>query len=183
MSVLAARHALPDPLAGEGAREADEAELLRAALVAALDAIPTEAFVARANGDVLLANARGREHLASDSDGLTALLAAAVGSSSHEKFRVSPIRDRDGTHTYLLVERPGADENDRRVTTTAERWRLTRAESRVFRRLASGDSNKAIARDLGCSVRTVELHVSSVLKKARSRSRAELLVKLWGRAP
>jgi DNA-binding NarL/FixJ family response regulator len=95
-------------------------------------------------------------------------------------FQVSPIRAGTATRSYVVVERSSDSDSERRVAAAANRWQLTRAESRVFRRLAGGISNKAIARDLDCSVRTVELHVSAILKKAHSRSRAELIVKLWG---
>jgi len=186
MTVLPLQPLVADPPADRIASEASdtEAELLRETLVVALNAIPTAAFVARHTGDVLLANARGREWLASSPDELTGLLAAAVSSArqseAHDMFQVSPIRTRTATLSYLVVEHASDSDSERRVAAAANRWQLTRAESRVFRRLAGGISNKAISCDLDCSVRTVELHVSAILKKAQARSRAALIVKLWG---
>ncbi|GGM61111.1 hypothetical protein GCM10011608_52700 [Micromonospora sonchi] len=43
--------------------------------------------------------------------------------------------------------------------------------------LVAGMSNKQVARALGISVRTVTVHVSNLLRKARSASRTE--VALW----
>jgi DNA-binding NarL/FixJ family response regulator len=43
--------------------------------------------------------------------------------------------------------------------------------------LASGMSNKQVARSLGISIRTVGVHVSSLLRKTRSASRTDAA--LW----
>jgi DNA-binding NarL/FixJ family response regulator len=42
-----------------------------------------------------------------------------------------------------------------------------------------GDANKDIAVKVGCSPRTVELHVSAVLRKARVDTRAQVAAKFW----
>ncbi|MGH3729122.1 MAG: LuxR C-terminal-related transcriptional regulator [Micromonosporaceae bacterium] len=54
---------------------------------------------------------------------------------------------------------------------------LTTRETEVLSCLASGMSNKQIARSLGISVRTVGVHVSSLLRKTGSASRTEAA--LW----
>ncbi|MGH3747927.1 MAG: response regulator transcription factor, partial [Micromonosporaceae bacterium] len=54
---------------------------------------------------------------------------------------------------------------------------LTARESQVLRCLASGMSNKQIARSLGISVRTVTVHVSNLLRKTGAASRTEAA--LW----
>jgi DNA-binding CsgD family transcriptional regulator len=57
----------------------------------------------------------------------------------------------------------------------AESWRkLSQAEQRVCRAIGQGLSNKAIAADLFLSVRTVETHVSRILKKLDVPSRLQL---------
>jgi DNA-binding CsgD family transcriptional regulator len=58
-------------------------------------------------------------------------------------------------------------------------WSLTRRQTEVLTCLVRGDCNKLIATALNCAVRTVELHVSSVLEKSGTASRAELISKAW----
>jgi DNA-binding CsgD family transcriptional regulator len=52
---------------------------------------------------------------------------------------------------------------------------LTARERDVLACLLSGDANKDIAMRLGCSVRTVEFHVSSLLRKTGSTNRLQLV--------
>jgi DNA-binding NarL/FixJ family response regulator len=52
---------------------------------------------------------------------------------------------------------------------------LTSREREVLARLLAGDANKDIAMRLGCSVRTVEFHVSSLLRKTGSSNRLQLV--------
>ena len=54
---------------------------------------------------------------------------------------------------------------------------LTAREVEVLRCLASGMSNKQVARTLSISIRTVGVHVSNLLRKTRSASRTEAA--LW----
>lgn len=53
---------------------------------------------------------------------------------------------------------------------------LTPREREILHHLAEGQSNKAIARDLGISDGTVKLHVKSVLRKLNVSSRVEAAV-------
>ena len=45
--------------------------------------------------------------------------------------------------------------------------------------LALGKQNQVISKAIGCGVKTVEANVGAILKKARVRSRAELVAHLW----
>ena len=56
---------------------------------------------------------------------------------------------------------------------------LTRRQTEVLARLATGQGNRAIADGLGCSEKTVELHVSALLAKLGCRSRAQLVARFW----
>lgn len=53
---------------------------------------------------------------------------------------------------------------------------ITEREAQVLRLVAAGRANKEIATELGLSVRTVEKHVESLLRKTGARSRTELAV-------
>jgi two-component system nitrate/nitrite response regulator NarL len=53
---------------------------------------------------------------------------------------------------------------------------LTPREMEILCHLAAGQSNKAIARDLGISDGTVKLHVKAILRKLQVRSRVEAAV-------
>jgi DNA-binding CsgD family transcriptional regulator len=65
-----------------------------------------------------------------------------------------------------------------RSETPVQRWRLTRTETQVLGLLAEGLSNREIAGQLFVSLDTVKTHVSRVLAKSGTRSRAQLLVLL-----
>jgi DNA-binding CsgD family transcriptional regulator len=71
------------------------------------------------------------------------------------------------------VEPPGAGNLPRL-------WQLTTRESEVLAELVAGRSNKEIAARLAVSARTVDVHVSAVLRKARCSSRAELIARVLG---
>ena len=57
---------------------------------------------------------------------------------------------------------------------------LTSSEQRVFARLLLGESNKEVARNLGCSVKNVEYHVSNILRRAQAPTMKKLLADLVG---
>ena len=55
---------------------------------------------------------------------------------------------------------------------------LTGAEARVARYLVNGFTSKEIARSLGCSPRTVEVHRANMMRKAGVRNTSELVARL-----
>ena len=61
-------------------------------------------------------------------------------------------------------------------------FRLTPRECDVLELVAAGQSNRGIANNLGCSSRTVEVHVSRLLEKSGCGSRAELIARVWAQA-
>jgi two-component system response regulator FixJ len=52
---------------------------------------------------------------------------------------------------------------------------LTQREKQIFRQVAEGQANKAIAIDFGISERTVEVHRSQVMKKLEAKTLAQLV--------
>jgi DNA-binding NarL/FixJ family response regulator len=65
----------------------------------------------------------------------------------------------------VLVQRPSLGSRPTLVRTS-----LTRREVEIVRMVATGRTNREIARELFESPRTVEMHVSSILMKLNGRS-------------
>jgi DNA-binding CsgD family transcriptional regulator len=61
----------------------------------------------------------------------------------------------------------------------AATWDLTPRQTDVVLWLVRGLSNKEIAAELRCAERTVEVHVTTLLRKARARSRSHLVTRFW----
>jgi DNA-binding CsgD family transcriptional regulator len=89
-----------------------------------------------------------------------------------------PLRARttraDSERNSVMSER---DRN--RLKLARERWRLTPRETQVLAIVMRGKSNKEIAVALSCTISTVEVHVSRLLKKAGTDGRTGLLAKYW----
>jgi DNA-binding CsgD family transcriptional regulator len=58
-------------------------------------------------------------------------------------------------------------------------WSLTAKQTTVLLHVVQGLSNKEIAGLIGCAERTVEVHVSALLKKMRAESRGRLVATFW----
>ena len=56
---------------------------------------------------------------------------------------------------------------------------LTRRESDVIRCVLRGLDTRAIASELGCGTKTVETHVTSLLRKTGTSGRLELAARAW----
>jgi PAS domain S-box-containing protein len=75
-----------------------------------------------------------------------------------------------------VTERRKRDENSReRETALAQLRALTDRERDVMRLVVVGDANKVMARKLGLSIKTIEKHRSSLMKKLHARSVPELV--------
>jgi DNA-binding CsgD family transcriptional regulator len=148
------------------------------ALKATLDAIGAPAFVLRAGGGTSEANAIGR--LLLDTEPLATRSRLARAESGLERgAQVTPIRV-PGIPPHRLVVLPADEHGLRaRAALVARRWGLTERQVEVLIHVVRGAPNKAIASALGCSVRNVEVHVSSLLERAACGSRAELGARFW----
>lgn len=66
----------------------------------------------------------------------------------------------------------------------AQKWEcLTNRERELLHLLAEGANNKAISNYLRISIKTVEFHVSNILKKFEMNSRAEVIVWVLKHSP
>ena len=154
---------------------ADLERVASAALAAALEAIPSPAFVVRLPSTVLQANARGRSLLAADQDRVLGLLRSATPPPR------GPVRfpiEAEPEHLVVVLHDLEGDARSR-LTAVTRRWGLTPRQSAVLALVAQGESNRTVAGRLGCSEKTVELHVSALLAKTRRSSRAQLVAAFW----
>ncbi len=146
-----------------------------AALGAALEAIPSPAFLLRHPNAVLHANSRGRTLLNTERERVLGLLRAATPSGrGSARFPIESAPDHQ-----LVVLHDLERDAQARLGAVSRRWGLTPRQSAVLELVAQGDSNRAVATRLGCSEKTVELHVSALLAKTRCTSRAQLVASFW----
>ena len=152
-----------------------------AGLSAALDEIPSPAFVIWADGHVALANGSGRASSDRSPEAVASHLLASLGGRE-ATFRVTRIHSPGGSSHFLAVEQLGAIDLPARVRDAAARWGATPRQTQVLELLALGQPNKAIASTLGCAPSTVELHVTALLRKSGCEGRCEMVSTLWSGA-
>jgi DNA-binding CsgD family transcriptional regulator len=66
-----------------------------------------------------------------------------------------------------------------RTSRAAHAWGLSPRQAEALDLLAAGCSNREVAKALGTSVKTVEAHVTSILRKAGVESRSALVARVW----
>lgn len=167
------RPALVEPIGDDLPGDLDH--IAAAALGAALEAISSPAFVVRVPATVLHANARGRSLLASERERVLGLLRATTPSSRGAvRFPIEAAPD----HSVIVIRDLESDARSRLAAVT-RRWGLTPRQSAVLAQVAQGESNRTVAGRLGCSEKTIELHVSALLAKTRCASRSRLVASFW----
>jgi DNA-binding NarL/FixJ family response regulator len=85
----------------------------------------------------------------------------------------------DGVPLEVTLGDATGDAIDPRLDHAIELWRLTPRQAEVLRLVVRGDSNKDIARVLGCAESTVELHVTQLLRRSEAGSRTQLVAQFW----
>ncbi|HTN53744.1 MAG TPA: LuxR C-terminal-related transcriptional regulator [Anaeromyxobacter sp.] len=154
----------------------DVARIAPSALVAALEAIPAPAFVVRIPGRILHANVRGAGLLEADPHRVHSALEGRPGGG-RAPARI-PVDHSSGGHEIVVFPDTAGDAR-LRGPGVARRWGITPRQAAVLVLVAQGSSNRGAAEELGCSEKTVELHVSSLLARARCTSRAQLIAAFW----
>ena len=147
---------------------------------AAMEHISSPAYVLDAAGRIAHANAAGREALGQEGSKTRSALAALVrGERSDPAAAVTKLAGAGLPPQFLVVE----SSRVARVHTAIERarasWGLTAREADVLAELADGRSTRDMADRLGTSSRTLEIHVSAILRKASVQSRSQIVAALW----
>jgi DNA-binding CsgD family transcriptional regulator len=75
----------------------------------------------------------------------------------------------------LAMRRTSAPAANERLDAFSRQWGLTARQREVLDCIRRGMTNKEISAELGCSYRTVELHVTAILQKSDCASRAQLV--------
>jgi DNA-binding CsgD family transcriptional regulator len=135
------------------------------------------------SGDPSAINAELDEHAAT----YVERIAQLVGSTP----RIADAKFSSGTAAVVneppIAEPPPSSRGrmraarNSRVGEIASLWRLTPRQASVMALLVEGLANKEIALRLGCSVGTIENHVTCILRRAKVGSRGALTAAFWGR--
>lgn len=140
-----------------------------------LEALPRAAAIVSADGRVEHANSAFFGLHPQPEEAMRSVARALAGEPN--RWRAQPLETAGAPRFFLVVQRP-ADAARERALVAARAWRLTPRQTEVLERIVRGRANKEIAVELGCAVRTVELHVAAVLKKASCDRRIEVIVRV-----
>jgi FixJ family two-component response regulator len=105
----------------------------------------------------------------------TAIVALRAGAFD---FIEKPLGEEallDAVQRALSWDEAHRQERARRDGLAARAAQLTEREGEVMRLVAEGQSNKEIARRLGISFRTVEIHRARVMEKMAARTTSDLI--------
>jgi DNA-binding CsgD family transcriptional regulator len=149
------------------------------ALAQTLELIGQPAFLVTSTGTFALVNSVAHALLDRDGSVASQVMAAVSGVPSRHVHSVSPIGAAGVSRHYIVLWADEVPKREGRLRAVARHIGLTTAETRVLSQVILGDSNKDVATKLTCSVRTVEVHVASILVKAKQESRARLVAWFW----
>ncbi|RED16646.1 response regulator transcription factor [Parasphingopyxis lamellibrachiae] len=105
-------------------------------------------------------------------------LAVAAIQKGAMDFLEKPFPDArlmDVVEKAAVRRETGRDESRYRADLATKAEQLTPREVEVFRELVTGQPNKVIAYNLGCSPRTVEIHRARVMTKMGAQNLAEIV--------
>jgi two-component system response regulator FixJ len=109
--------------------------------------------------------------------GTISLAIAAMKAGAYD-FIEKPLREDallESIERSLHWNDRAFEERLERATLEARAATLTAREREVFEQVAAGEPNKVIARHLGISFRTVELHRAHITEKLHARSLSDLI--------
>ena len=154
------------------------------ALDAALAALGRAAFLVGPRGAIEAANEEAERWLEHDAASVSAAIDRSQRAPSDDApFSVTPLRMR-GCPAYLLAiqgeARPTVAD---RVAAAQRRWGLSPRQARVLELVASGEPTKRVAEQLGCAAVTVENHITELFRRSGSKSRTDLVARLFALGP
>lgn len=161
-------------------RRAFRTRLTGALVPVLLEAVVGPAFIIGQNGRVLEANSRGSAWLSADRTAAVEALRNAI-HGDRSTFSAIRVDMKSSPVAWFVFQSASPPGSGRRFDQRIRDWRLTPRQIEVARLLSKGLSNKAIAAELNCAEKTVELHVTAVLRKAEVDSRAALLARIFER--
>ena len=149
---------------------------------AVLELVPEPCFVFGSGARIEFANAAALEMLETGAEQracLQSLREAVLHGRRHDDFTLTSLAER-GCPGYLLAVQTRRNEARASAVGRACRaWKVTGVRAAVLERLAAGGSNKEIAVSLGTTEVSVERHVTALFRASKTRSRAELLSRLF----
>jgi DNA-binding CsgD family transcriptional regulator len=157
-------------------RRLDGQALARRELDAMLEPLGTPAFVIRSGIAIAHANQAGRQLLRR----VPELAEQLRKGRAPPGFDVTALASWGLSRHALAVLRVGQGDASVLVARAAQRWQLTARERQVLELLVTGLSNKDIATALQCSAKTIEVHVTVLLKKSGREQRTALAAAVWG---
>jgi DNA-binding CsgD family transcriptional regulator len=150
------------------------APMLRATISALLEALPRAGFIASERGAVLHANSLGQAALDGSPAAIRAALREAIAGNGRIRFDVRRIACADESRSYLVIASAESSVGER-VARAARIWSLTPRQAAVLGLVVDGCPNRTIAATLRCAERTIELHVTALLRKGSVSCRAALV--------
>ncbi|MDB4946050.1 MAG: LuxR family transcriptional regulator [Labilithrix sp.] len=147
-----------------------------------LELVARPAFVMNAAGQLAFVNAAARALIDRDRAVLDDVTDAAVrGIASPRVHSITRVASAGAQSHFIVLTTEEEESVDARLAAVVRDHRLTATQARVLALLVRGDANKDIATKLRCAPRTVELHVTAVLKKCGADSRTRLIAWFWTR--
>jgi len=148
--------------------------LLSATLDAALEHLPSPAFLIGPGFRVELANRAGHSALERDRKSVLAAIRESVYAPDASTYSITEVV-ATGSSSYLLAVQRERNHVAELVLVAKVRWGLTARQARVLELVATGASNKEIAAVLGSSEATIENHLTELFRRSGARSRAGLV--------
>ena len=147
-----------------------------------LEIVPEPCFVFGPGARIEFANAAALAMLEGGVEQRTCLDAlrdAVMRGRRHADFTLTSLAER-GCPDYTLAVQTGRNEARASAVGRACRaWKVSGIRAAVLERLAAGGSNKEIAAGLGTTEVSVERHITALFRASKTRSRAELLSRLF----
>ncbi len=153
--------------------------MLDAALGAALGLAPAPAFVIDDQLRIVKTNEPGRQLLKDQPEETRAALSSRINGRAEPQ--ATPL-SRVGGHGHFLISLP-LDGPALQAAAAALRvqHQLTKRQTEALALVVQGQSNREISDELGCSLRTVEIHLSAVFRKTGQASRTKLVMWFYRR--